>query len=174
MIVHFTARRIDLTPEVKRYCEKRLKALEKLLDAAIEVDLTLSVQKNSSRAEIHVLAKGAGLVVVEETTDMLESLNLAFDNLEKKVKKDRAKFRERKRRQGRERLDLGAAPEAPDEERRILRAPHYSPKPMTIEDAVIQLDAKNKEVFVFRKEDSGTWAVLYRRKDGHIGLVEPE
>ena len=174
MNVHFTARRTDLTPEVKRYCEKRLKALEKLLDEAIEVDIILSVQKNRSRAEIHVLTRGAGLVVVEETPEMLESLNLAFDSLEKKVKKERAKFRERKRRKGRERKSLGIQPEAEEPERRILQSSLYSLKPMSVEEAAIQLEIKNREVFVFRKQGSEKWAVLYRRKDGHFGLVEPD
>ena len=72
MNVHFTARQTDLTPEVRQYCEKRLKALEKLLGSVLEVDIILSVAKTRHRAEIHVMAKGAGLVVVEETPDMIE------------------------------------------------------------------------------------------------------
>jgi putative sigma-54 modulation protein len=174
MNVHFTARSTDLTPEVRKHCEKRLKALEKLLDTALEVDIILSTQKNRSRAEIHVLAKGAGLVVVEETPDMFESLNRAFDSLEKKVKKEREKFRERKRRKGRERKDLGIEVEAEEPVRRILRSPHFSLKPMSVEEAAVELGLKNREVFVFRKQDSEKWAVIYRRKDGHYGLVEPE
>jgi putative sigma-54 modulation protein len=47
-------------------------------------------------------------------------------------------------------------------------------KPMPVEEAVLQLDVKNREVFVFRKEGSEKWAVLFRRKDGNVGLVEPE
>jgi putative sigma-54 modulation protein len=174
MNVHFTARRTDLTPEVRRYCEKRLKALEKLLDTALEVDIILSAQKNTSRAEIHVLAKGAGLVVVEETPDLFDSLNRAFDSLEKKVKKERSKFRERKRRKGRERKDLGLETETEEPVRRIVQSPHYSLKPMTVEEAAVQLDMKNREVFVFRKQGSEKWAVIFRRKDGHFGLVEPD
>jgi len=174
MNVHFTARSTDLTPEVRKHCEKRLKALEKLLDTALEVDIILSAQKNRSRAEIHVLAKGAGLVVVEETPDMFESLNRAFDSLEKKVKKERAKFRERKRRKGRERKDLGIETEAEEPARRILQSQHFSLKPMSVEEAAVELGLKNREVFVFRKQGSEKWAVIYRRKDGHYGLVEPE
>ncbi len=174
MNVHFTARQTDLTPEVRQYCEKRLKALEKLLGSVVEVDIILSVTKTRYRAEIHVLDKGAGLVVVEETPDMMNSLNLAFDGLETKVRKEREKFRERKRRKGRERKGLALPVEAEEAERRILRSPHYSLKPMSVEEAVLQLDMKNREVFVFRREGSEKWAVLFRRKDGNVGLIEPE
>lgn len=174
MNVHFTARQTDLTPQVRQYCEKRLKALEKLLGSVLEVDIILSVTKTRYRAEIHVLDKGAGLVVVEETPDMMNSLNLAFDGLETKVRKEREKFRERKRRKGRERKGLALPVEAEEAERRILRSPHYSLKPMSVEEAVVQLDMKNREVFLFRREGSEKWAVLFRRKDGNVGLIEPE
>ena len=174
MNVHFTARQTDLTPDVRQYCEKRLKALEKLLGSVLEVDIILSVAKTRSRAEIHVQDRGAGFVVVEETADMMNSLNLAFDGVEKKIRKEREKFRDRKRRKGRERKDLALPSEAEEPERRILRSPHYSLKPMSVEEAALQLDMKNREVFVFRREGSEKWAVLFRRKDGHVGLVEPE
>ncbi len=174
MNVHFTARQTDLTPEVRQYCEKRLKALEKLLGSVLEVDLILSVSKTRHRAEIHVQDKGAGLVVVEETPNMMNSLNLAFDGLEARVRKEREKLRERKRRKGRERKDLALPLEEEAAERRILRSPHYSLKPMSVEEAALQLDMKNREVFVFRKEGSEKWAVLFRRKDGNVGLIEPE
>ena len=174
MNLHFTARKTDLTPEVREYCEKRLSALEKLLGSVLEVDVILSVAKNRNRAEIHVMARGASLVVEDETPEMLNSLNRAFDSLEKKIKKEREKFRERKRRKGRERKDLSLPVEAEEPGQKIFLSPFYSMKPMPVEEAVLQLDAKNREVFVFRKEGSEKWAVLFRRKDGNIGLVEPE
>lgn len=174
MNVHYTARQTDLTPEVRQYCEKRLKALEKLLGSVLEVDIILSGARTRNRAELHVRDKGAGYVVVEETPEMTNSLNLAFDALERKIRKEREKFRERKRRKGRERKDLVLPPEPEEPERRVLRSPHFSLKPMSVDEAVLQLDLKNREVFVFRKEGSERWAVLFRRKDGHIGLVEPE
>lgn len=174
MNLHFTARKTDLTPEVRGYCEKRLSALEKLLGSVLEVDIILSVAKTRNRAEIHVMAKGASLVVEDETPEMLNSLNRAFDSLEKKIKKEREKFRERKRRKGRERKDLALPVESEEPARRIFLSSNYSMKPMPVEEAVLQLDVKNREVFVFRKEGSEKWAVLFRRKDGNIGLVEPE
>jgi len=174
MNVHYTARQAALTPEIQAYCEKRLGRLKALVDDVLDVNIILIVQKNRSKAEINVRAKGGGLVVVEETLDMMDSLNRAFDTLEKRIRKERAKWRERKRRGGRERKVLVPAVEAPEPEKRVVRSPHYSLKPMSLEEAIVQLDIKNKEVFLFRHEGSEDWAVVYRRKDGHYGLVEPE
>jgi putative sigma-54 modulation protein len=174
MNVHYTARKAALTPEIKAYCEKRLSRLRSLVDDVLDVNVILAVQKNRNKAEINVRAKGGGLVVAEETLDMMDSLNRAFDNLETRVRKERAKWREKKRRGGRERKALAPVLEAPEPEKRVIRSGHFSLKPMSLEEALVQIDIKNKEVFLFRREGSEEWAVLYRRKDGHYGLVEPE
>ncbi len=174
MNVRYTTRQADLTPEVKAFCEKRLARLKSVLDDILDVNVILGTQKGRSRAEIHVQAKGRGFVVVEETLDMIESLNQAFDTLETRIRKDRTKFREKKRRGGRERKVLApAAPAAPEPENRVIRANFFATTPMSLEEAITQLDAKDKEVFLFRREGSKSWAAVYRRKDGQYGLVEP-
>ena len=175
MNVHYTARQAALTPEIQAYCEKRLGRLKAIVDDVLDVNIILIVQKNRSKVEINVRAKGGGVVVAEETLDMMDSLNRAFDTLEKRIRKERAKWREKKRRGGREMKSLAPAVEAvPEPEKRVVRSPHYSLKPMSLEEAIVHLDIKNKEVFLFRLEGSEDWAVVYRRKDGHYGLVEPE
>jgi putative sigma-54 modulation protein len=173
MNVRYTARQAALTPEIKTYCEKRLARLKSLVADVLDVNVILNVQKGRANAEIHVQAKGRGYVVIEETLDMIESLNRAFDTLETRVRKDRAKSREKKRRGGRERKVLAPAVEAPEPEKRVVRANFFSLKPMSLEEALVQLDAKNKEVFLFRREGTEEWAAVYRRKDGQYGLVEP-
>jgi putative sigma-54 modulation protein len=174
MNVHYTARQATLTPEIRAYCEKRLARLKDLVDDVLDVNIILIVQKSRNKAEINVRAKGGGLVVVEETLDMMDSLNRAFDTLEKRIRKERAKWREKKRRGGRERKVLAPIAEAPEPEKRVVRASFFSLKPMSLDEAIVQLDVKAKEVFLFRREGSQSWAAVYRRKDGHYGLVEPE
>src|SRR5512137_1362359 len=153
MNVNYTARQATLTPEIRAYCEKRLSRLKDLVDDVLDVNVILIVQKNRNKAEINVRAKGGGLVVSEETLDMMDSLNRAFDTLEKRVRKERAKWREKKRRGGRERKALAPAVEAaPEPEKRVVRSPFYSLKPMSLDEAIVQLDIRNKEVFLFKRE----------------------
>jgi putative sigma-54 modulation protein len=174
MRIHYTARQAHLTPEVREYCEDRFGHLDRLLDPATDVDVILSHEKNRRKAEIHVKTKGAGLVVIEESADILASLALAFDALEKKLKKERAKFREKKRRGGRERKEFALPAEAGETGPKIIRADYYASKPMSVGEAVIQIEIKRKEIFVFRMEGTEKWAALFRRKDGNYGLVRPE
>lgn len=174
MNIHYTARQIELTPDIKAYCERRLARLKGLIDDIIGVNIILTLQKNRRIAEVHLRAKGGGISVSEETPDIMDSLNAAFDHVERKVRKERAKWREKKRRGGRERKTLAVEAEGQEPEKRIIRANHYSLKPMSLEEALVQVDLKNREVFMFRREGSDGWAVVFRRKDGHYGLIVPE
>jgi len=174
MNINFTARHANITPEIKQYCEKRLKSLEKVLGHKISADIILSVEKYRNKAEINIKIKRSVLNVVEETHDMFNSLGLAFDNVEKRAKKEREKLRERKRRKIRDKDVFSLPVEKEEREKRVIRSQYYSVKPMTLEEAFLQFDLNRKEVFVFRKLGSEKWAVIYRRKDGNYGLVEPE
>lgn len=173
MNINYTAKHTTITPEIEKVCERRLKSIEKLLGYPVEANCMLSVEKYRQIAEIMVKIKGATLNAEEETQDMLSSLGLAFDRIEKRVKKERQKLRERKRRKNRIVEPVPIAPEE-ERERRVVRSPEYSPKPMSIEEALLHFESAKKEILVFRKADSDKWAVVYQRKDGNIGLVEPE
>ncbi|MDD8027121.1 MAG: ribosome-associated translation inhibitor RaiA [Acidobacteriota bacterium] len=177
MNLQITSRQAKLEPGLRAFCEARLKALAKLLTFATDVDVTAAKERDRYKIEIHVQGKGGGLLVVEESRDLEGALRRAFEDLEKKLKKEREKFREKRRRGGRDRKILAAPgePVTPAEaERRVIRADLFAVKPMSVEAALAAFDAKKREILMFRSEDGGRWAVLYRRKDGHIGLVEPE
>jgi putative sigma-54 modulation protein len=178
MNVHITARHTDLTSEAEAYCQRRLAALAKVFTGVSDVDVIVAHARNRFTAEIHVRAKGAGIVVAEESHDLMNSLNLAFDDLDRKIKKEREKFRDKKRRSGRARKEIGlpaaAAVEQAAPERRIIRSPAAAAKPMTLEEAALELDLKKRDVLVFRQQGTEKWTVLFRRKDGNYGLVEPE
>jgi putative sigma-54 modulation protein len=105
---------------------------------------------------------------------MTSSLVGAFDHLEKRVKKEREKLRERKRKRIRESITFASTEETEERQRRVIRSLHYSMKPMSLEEAIIQFEATKNEILLFRTSEKENWAVLYRRKDGNYGLVEPE
>jgi putative sigma-54 modulation protein len=174
MSINFTARHTSITPEIRQFCEKRIKSLEKFLGKKFDVDLILSVEKYRHKVDINIRARKSALNTVEETQDMLNSLNLAFDNIEKRVKKENEKLRERKRRKNKEREAFPLPAEAEEQPRRIIQSKDYSLKPMSLEDAIIQFDLKKKEVFAFRALDSEKWAIIHRRKDGNYGYIELE
>ncbi len=173
MKITFTARHTEISPEIKEYCEKRLLSIEKVLDYSVEADLILSEEKYRHKAEINVKTKGMTLNTVEETQDMASSLSLAFDHIEKRVKKEREKLREKKRGSIRHIREEPALSE-PEEQKRVIRSRNFSLKPMTLDEALLQFESSKMEAFIFRRFESEKWVVLFRRKDGHFGLIEPE
>jgi putative sigma-54 modulation protein len=174
MKINYTARHTKVTDEMKQYCEKRIQSLEKLLGHQIDADVLLSVEKYRQKVEVNLKTKMAALNTIEETHDMSSSLVGAFDHLEKRVKKEREKLRERKRRRGREIEPFSAPMEEEKRPKRVIRAQSYSMKPMSVEEALVQMETRKEEVFLFRTVETENWAVIYRRKDGNYGLIEPK
>jgi putative sigma-54 modulation protein len=112
--------------------------------------------------------------LIEENKEVLGALTAAFSALERKLQKEKEKQRERKRRSGRERKAVLPSAEPYEPRPRVIRAEDYSLKPMSVEEAILQLDLKKRDVFLFRKTGTERWALVYRRRDGQYGLVEPE
>lgn len=174
MNINITGRHTVITPKMRKYCERRVQSIEKLLGYSVETNLILSVEKYRNKVEIRVRAKGGSLNATEETHDMQNSLSAAFDSIDKRVKKEKEKFREKKRRKNKEMMSYPPSSEALESERRVIRGKNFSLKPMPLDEAILLFESNKDEVFVFRKFDSEKWAFLYRRKDGNIGLIEPE
>jgi putative sigma-54 modulation protein len=171
MNINFTARQTQVTPDIEKYCEKRLKAIEKKLGYEVEANIILSVEKYRNIAEIRVKTRKAALNTIEETGNMLSSLDAAFDHLVRRINKEKAKFRERKRQKARMPHIYETSGEE-ETEKKVIRSHNYTFKPMTVEGAILQLESGKREVIVFRMFDSEKWAVIYRRADGHYGLIE--
>jgi putative sigma-54 modulation protein len=176
MKINYTARNTHLTPQIKKLCERRILSIEKLLEPPVETDLILSVEKYRHIAEVNVRAKGIKLNTQEETRDIYSSIGLAFDNIERRAKKEKEKIREKRRKN----KNISPYPLIEDEEDeeesplRVLRSKNYSLKPLSVDEAVLMFESMRDDVFGFRVFGTKRWAVLFRRKDGHIGLMELE
>jgi putative sigma-54 modulation protein len=145
-----------------------------LLGNPIDADIMVSVEKYRQKVEINLKTKMATLHTVEETHDMFSSLTGAFDHLETRVKKEREKLRERKRRKIREVEAYPLHMEEGERPKRMIRSQSYTMKPLSIEEALVQMNTSKEDVFLFRTLETESWAVLYRRKDGNYGLIEPK
>ncbi len=172
--INYTGRQINITPEIRDFCEKRIKSIGKLIKSPAEMDIVLSVEKYRHQAEINISAKGFTLNAAEETQDMISSLGAAFENIERQVKKEKEKMRQRKRRIRKEAESFPDETGSQIQGTRIIRDNDYILKPMSVEEASLLFDPKKKSVFVFKDIDTQKWAVLYKRKDKNLGLIELE
>jgi putative sigma-54 modulation protein len=177
MQVTVTFRHIEPTDALRKYAEDKLQRLSKYVHGVIDAHVILSVLKKNHRAEINLHANGTSLFSEEETNDLYSAIDLSLDKIERQVKKLNAK---RKNHQAEhtlpglrlqvlspDRLDERGVPE-------IIRTHRIPAKPMSIEEAVMQMDLTNNEFFVFRNARSESLSVIYRRRDGNYGLIESE
>jgi putative sigma-54 modulation protein len=168
---------VDVSPALKDYAQRRLGKLEKHLNDSARVELELAAERNpsiaqSQVAEATVWTKGPVLRARESSHDMKASIDLLVDKLERQAQRLREK-----RRRGRNH-DHRQPPEAAERERDaeepfIVKTKQFAVKPMSPEEAVLQLELIGHDFFVFQNGETNDVNVIYRRRDGNYGLIEP-
>ena len=179
MRLQVKGRNLDVTDSIRSYAEQKLRKLDKQLNDATEIELELAVEKNPSIAanqiaEATVWTKGPTLRAREASTDMKASIDQLTDKLLRQVEHYRAK---RSRRQVRGNgVPPGGSMSIPDDETgpRIVKTKQFTVKPMSAEEAALQLELVGHDFFVYRSDESGEVNVIYRRREGGYGLIEPQ
>ena len=179
MHVTVTFRHVDPTPALRAYAEEKLARVKKYLRRPVDAHVILSVAKERHVAEITLKADHVTMFAQEETHDLYSAIDLALDKLEHQAQKLKAKRRSHRAGRGGEPPEvtasvLAAEPETPGATRAVIRTQRIPAKPMSVEEAVDQLASSGDDFLVFTNASNQTLAVLYRRKDGNYGLIEPE
>lgn len=175
----FTFRHVDSNDEIKDYAKDKLKRLAKYVDAPLDVQVICTQEKHRHRVEVLLRADGLSITGEEETSDFLSAIDAVVDNLERQLKRQKERFRQHKEgsedRAWRFRMEVISA-EADDEgkEPRVIVSRNVFAKPMSLEEAVMQMRVNESEFLVFRDSATEEINVLYRRKDGNLGLIRPE
>jgi putative sigma-54 modulation protein len=170
MQVTVTFRRIEPTPALRRHAEDKVRRACKVLRRPIEAHLVLSVLKRRHVAEVTVTANQLVLNATAETHDLYAAIDDAVGKLERQIVKHLKKHQARKH------GGAAAVPAAAGRgaERRAVAAERVAIKPMSVGEAIMQLEATRRECLLFHHAASDTVAVLYRRRNGGYGLIEPE
>jgi putative sigma-54 modulation protein len=179
MRLDITGRHVDITPAIRQLIDKRLVRLGRLLnDSAISAQVILTKEKYRHVTEIVVHARGdRTLRGLGEGTGWQASLRQSSEKIEQQAQKVKGKWADRKRKGAGARTvnvppngEVGGTVPLP----RIVRATRYPVKPMSVEDAALQVNADRESFVVFRNADTDAISILYRRKDGNLGLIEPD
>jgi putative sigma-54 modulation protein len=170
---------VEVSDSLKTYAQEKLGKLDKHLNDATRLELELAVEKNPSIsenqiAEATIWTKGPVLRARETSADMRASIDLLVEKLERQARRYRDK-----RRRGPRRVAGNHEPEAipvvPDEESPVIvKTKQFAVKPMSPEEAVLQLELIGHDFFVFQNGDTNDVNVVYRRRDGNYGLIEPQ
>jgi len=181
MRITVTFRHVEPTPALRRYAEEKLARLTKYLRRPVDAHVILSVAKERHVAEVTLNADHVTMVAEEETHDLYSAIDLALDKLEHQAQKLKAKRRSHKGQaaaRAAEDREVTASVLAADRRSdsgapEVIRTQRLPAKPMSVEEAVEQLESSRDEFLVFINASNQMLAVLYRRKDGNYGLIEP-
>lgn len=176
MQITVRGRNVDITDSLRDYVEKKVGRLERQFDNAVAATVTMSVERDRHTVEVTMPLNGMVLRGEETTGDMYSAVDLVVDKLERQIAKYKTRI-SRRLRSGDEKLAAEAnGPEADrdDREPRIVRTKRFNLKPMTLDEAVLQLGLIGHDFFIFTNADTDRINVLYRRRDGNYGLIEPE
>lgn len=170
MNIIVNGRHLEITPSLRSYSEEKIGKFEKYISSISEAVVTLSVEKYRHKAEVLLKVNGVLIQAEGVTGEIYSSIDQVVEKLEKQV----VKFKERQHshRKGDKKSKETQAEETSDKGR-IIKNKRFDMKPMSSEEAVNQMELLDKDFFVYVNDMSSDINVVYRRKDGNYGLIEP-
>lgn len=172
MKVAVITKNIELTNSLREIVEKKVSKLEKYFEPTVEARVTLSVQKNRHIIEVTIPFNGVILRCEEATEDMYKSIDLVQEKLERQIRKQKTKL-SRKNNESLRFAEINNT-DYKEDEGKLVKVKKFGVKPMNSEEAILQMDLLGHNFFVFQDSDSNKVNVVYKRKDGDYGLLEPE
>ncbi len=180
MRLEVKGRNVEVNDSIRRYAEDKLDKLEKQLPEPTQVEVELTLETNPSIADDHIAegtvwTKGSTLRVRERSAGFEASIDQLADKLERQVKR----YREKRSRRETGRRANGSGPEeptfsGPQLDRMIVKSKQFDLQPLTPDEATVELELIGHDFFVFVNIETGKQNVVYRRRDGAYGLIEPQ
>ena len=174
MKINIACRKMELTQGLKDYAERKVEKLEKFFDHA-EAKFVFSVEKDRQKAELTIYNKDTIYRVETVTDDMYTAIDKAISGIERQIRKNKTRLEKRLRSGALDAYNIPAEEDVAEEkEFSIVKKKVFSVKPMSQEEAVLQMNLLQHEFFVFQDASSEKYSIVYKRKDGDYGLIELE
>jgi putative sigma-54 modulation protein len=175
MQVTVLGRHIELTDALKQYAIEKFSRLERYLPKAVQVVVTLSVLKKVHHyAEAVIKSNGLLIQASEETEEMYSAIDLLIEKIERRAKKYKEKLVDHKHLTNKADANKATIMSSPEDRiPQIIKIKRFDLKPTLPEEAVMQMELLDKDFFIFSNANNGHICVIYKRKDGNVGLIEP-
>ena len=176
----FTDKKVNLPNKVHAYAEKKVGKLDRYFKADTEAAVVFSVEKGRNNVELTIRSGGTIIRVAESTSDMFATIDAAVSSVERRLRRNKTRLEKRLRQDAFTRsVDAeeisSFAPETDEEEYKIVRSKKFPIKPMTVDEAVLQMELVGHTFFAFKNaDDDGSFAVVYKRNDGGYGIIEDD
>jgi len=171
-----SGRGIILTEALKEYAKSKIGKVERFFESETEVHITLSIQKERQIVEVTIRYKGIVFRVEEENTDMYAAIDRASDILERQIRKNRTRLAKKMYSNPLkyEKVFFGDDTKIDEEEYKLVKSKRFNPKPMDVDEAILQLNLVGHPFFIFVNQKTNQMNVVYKRKSGGYGILEPE
>jgi putative sigma-54 modulation protein len=176
MNLKITGKNFDVTDALKERVNKKLGKLEKFFKPGAEAQITMSVERNRHILEVTILTGGIKLRAEVTGDDMYSCIDKAQDILERQIRKHKTRLSKRLQ-EGVLKQPDAFRPEVDVEEEKefnVVRTKRFAVKPMPVEEAILQMNLLGHEFYMFSNAETNQVNVVYKRKDGNYGLIEPE
>ncbi len=172
-----TGRNMEITDDLREYVEKKFSKLSNYFNEDTEIHVTLQKQRGDERVEVTIPMKGTTIRAEESSSDMYVTIDLMQEIVERQLRRNRKKLIDRKQNTPSFSSYFLQDQEGEDTEEeaiRIVRSKRFAIKPMDPEEACFQMDMSGHSFYVFYNAQTDQVNVVYKRKDGNYGLIEPE
>ena len=168
-----TDKRLEITEDLKQYAEKKVGKIDRLFRTESEAFITFGRERGRYTAEVTLKNNGMFYRVSETTGDMFASIDSACASIERQIRKNKTRLEKKLKSGPIDWAAPGVMPEDEEEEEfTIVRSKRFSIKPMTPQEAILQMNLLEHEFFAFlNSEEDEAFAVVYRRKNGGYGLM---
>lgn len=177
MKMNYAGKNMDVTDALRDITDKKLSKLEKYFQGEVVGNVTFSTQRNSKTIEVTINLPGTILRAEESSDDMYGSIDKAVDVLERQIRKYKTKLQNRYKNSN-DTIRFENVVELPknseEEKPKLVKIKRFAIKPMSSEEAILQMELLRHNFFVYIDAESDGVNVIYKRKDGDYGLIEPE
>ncbi|HOQ23864.1 MAG TPA: ribosome-associated translation inhibitor RaiA [Bacillota bacterium] len=175
MQVTIVGKNLEITDALRQYAEKKVAKVEKFFEQApMEAQVTMGLERGKHIVEVTISVDGLLLRGEEKTGDMYASIDGAVEKIERQIHKYKTRINRKLRGINQVIAVSPQTQEAEPAEPQIVRTKRFAVKPMSVEEAVMQMDLLGHDFYVFANSETDEVNVVYRRKDGNFGLIEPE
>lgn len=173
MTINYKGKNIEVTPALKDHAEKKIGRLNRIMEID-KVTVTMIAEGNREKAEVSMMIKGYLLRGEDSAQDIFAAIDTVVDKLEKQLVKYKEKL-QRKTKKDKSKLADVVAAEPAEVEDELVRTKHFTVKPMTVDEAIMQMNMVGHSFFVFANSENDEGInVVYVRNDGKYGLIVPE
>jgi putative sigma-54 modulation protein len=174
MKIIVSGKNLEVTDSLREKVIKKVGKMEKFFNPGTEAQVTMSVEKSRHIIEVTIPFNGILIRAEVANEDMYTSIDKAVDILERQIRKYKSRLRKHLHESAFKGDNSEQSFSVPEEDEfKIVRSKRFAIKPMTTEEAILQMNLVGHEFFVFSNQDSKEVNVVYRRKDGNYGLIEP-